>query len=62
MTILKSLAPHVDMHEAALQFFHGWRLTAQNWLDEGKSREQIAIDLVLHVGPKMTRNILGEIK
>lgn len=62
MTILKYLAPHIDMHEAALQFFHCWRLTAQGWLDEGMTREQIAIDLVRHVGPKMARNILGAIK
>lgn len=48
--------------EVTMQFFHGWLLTAQCWLDEGRSREEITRDLVKNVGPKMARNILGAIK
>lgn len=52
---------HTELTKTFNSFMNNWVSNAQDWLDAGHSREQVAIWLMQHLGPKVAKEVLKSV-
>lgn len=57
----KTACMSITQKEFGIAFLANWKANAKEWLDAGHSREQVAIWLMQHLGPKVAKEVLKSV-